>query len=73
VAKLNIPSRYRAGVSQIGRLEESTIQDIRNALDRILQDRNLDEAASQNKPDQVAMTAVNSVSNRNVPEFKNIG
>lgn len=61
MAKLNIPARYRAGVFQIGKLDDRTIREIRAALDRILQDKDLEDEAAQNRPDQVAMTAVTSV------------
>jgi hypothetical protein len=36
VAALNIPQRYRAGVSKISRLDERTVRDIRAALDKVI-------------------------------------
>jgi hypothetical protein len=72
--KLNIPERYRAGVSKIRRLDERTVQEIRKALD------NPHEASAKNNhgvevprdPNSVAISAVRSVATINVAEFAQI-
>jgi hypothetical protein len=74
-AKLNIPERYRAGVSKIRRLDDRTVQEIKKALDQAG-----NESASKNSagveasrdPDDIAIAAMRSVASVNTAEFAQI-
>jgi hypothetical protein len=74
LAKLNIPERYRVGVSKIRRLDERTVREIRKAFDQS------EEAPTQSNngvqvprdPDAAAIAAVRSIANFNVDDFVQI-
>lgn len=70
MAKLNIPSRYRAGVSQIRKLDQKTVQEIRNLLDRVFANRNLDDVAVAGT-DEIATTALAAFPSESV-DFKEL-
>lgn len=64
MAKLNIPEGYRVGVSKIRKLDDRTVHEIRNALDKATD--------TYRRPDTVAVEALSSISHTNVDEFKEI-
>ncbi|MGA9967317.1 MAG: hypothetical protein WBQ10_19125 [Terriglobales bacterium] len=64
MSKLSIPEGYRAGVSKIRKLDERSVREIRNALDKATD--------TSHRPDDVAVDAVSSISHANLDEFKEI-
>ncbi len=71
--KLNIPERYQSGVALIRQLDDNSVQEIRNALDRTLDIKTSDQdVASGRKLDELAVTAVTSVSSKSNLNFKRI-
>jgi hypothetical protein len=73
VPKLNIPERYQSGVALIRQLDDNSVQEIRNALDRTLDIKTSDQdVASGRKLDELAVTAVTSVSSKSNLNFKRI-
>ena len=73
MAKLNIPERYRAGVSAIRSLDEQSVQAIKTALDGTGRQESDDPGAVQSTSGNMAITAVTSVSSVKPAEFKLIG
>ena len=75
MAKLNIPERYRAGVSKIRRLDERTVQEIRKALDQPPEEsppKSGNGIEVPRDPDSASIAAVRSVATLNVAEFGQI-
>jgi hypothetical protein len=72
--KLNIPERYRVGVSNIRRLDEPSVRAIRAALDHPEEiiPPNGKGAGVPRDPGSVAISAIRSVSTINADEFKQI-
>lgn len=62
MAKLNIPERYRAGVSAIRLLDEQSVEAIKAALDGTSRQTSNDLGEVQSTPGDMAITAVTSVS-----------
>jgi hypothetical protein len=74
LAKLNIPERYRVGVSKIRRLDERTVREIRKALDQPNETppKSSNGVEVPRNPDSVAIAAVRSVASLNLAEFGQI-
>jgi len=73
VAKLNIPERYRAGVALIRRLDDQSVQEIRNALDKILDTKTQDQDITSGKQlNDLAATAITSASSKDNIDLKRI-
>lgn len=72
--KLNIPERYRAGVSKIRRLDERSVREIRSALEQPVESPKVTGNGVEipSKPDAVAIKAMRSVSSVNTSDFKQI-
>jgi|SRR5882724_44004 len=70
--RLNIPERYQAGISKIRKLDDRTVRDIRSALDSVVTNQEATDVSPVERPDNVAVTAITSVSQTNVEEFKQI-
>ena len=73
--KLTIPDRNRAGVAKIRRLDDRTIQEIRNALDLRRgagSQKNGNGLEVPTDPNSVALSAVRSIASVNVAEFAQI-
>jgi hypothetical protein len=74
MAKLNIPERYRPGVSMIRQLTEADVREIRAALDGVLTSGASEEdLASNKKLGDIATAATASVTHANVPDLKQVG
>jgi hypothetical protein len=73
VAKLNIPERYQAGVALISHLDDQSVQDIRNALDSILDAKTRsDDIASGKMLDELVTAAITSSSKKSILNFDRI-
>lgn len=71
MARLNIPERYQAGVALIRQLNDETVQDIRNALDKILEAKADDQdIASESRLNELAAAAVMSVATESGVDLK---
>jgi hypothetical protein len=73
--KLTIPERFRAGVAKIRRLDDRTVQEIRNALDQKrgeVQQKNGNGLEVPRDPNSVAMSAMRSIASVNITEFGQI-
>ncbi len=70
--ELNIPERYQAGVSKIRKLDDRTVRDIRKALDSVVTSQEASDISPMQRPDSVAISAVTSVSQTNLEDFKQI-
>jgi len=73
VAKLNIPERYQAGVALIRQLDDQTVQEIRNALDKILDAKMQDQDITTGKKlNDLAAIAITSSSSKRDIDLKRI-
>jgi len=73
VAKLNIPERYQAGVALIRQLDDLGVQEIRNALDRILDTKTQNQDITTGKKlNELAATAITSTSSKGDIDLKQI-
>ena len=74
MAKLNIPERYRIGVSKIRRLDERSVREIRKALDQTgeISPKGDNGIEVPRDPDSVAISAVRSATSVNADEFAQI-
>ncbi len=73
--KLTIPDRFRAGIAKIRRLDDRTVQEIRNALDlkRVeVSQKNGNGLEVPRDPNAVALSAIRSIASVNVAEFGQI-
>lgn len=61
MAKLTIPKRYQAGVSQIRKMPEETASEIRSALDQVFANQKQQDATVA-EPTDIATTAITSLS-----------
>jgi hypothetical protein len=61
MAKLNVPERYRAGVSAIRALDEQSVQAIRAALDGTGRRESEDSTTSLGTPNDLAISALATV------------
>lgn len=59
MARMNIPKRYQAGVSEIRKLEIDTAKNIRAALDRVFASQK--EESNVAEPDDIAATALTAI------------
>lgn len=74
MAKLNIPEKYRPGVSKIRQLSESNVRDIRAALDGILTGGASEEdLASSKKLGEIATAATASITHADASDLKKVG
>jgi hypothetical protein len=62
VSALNIPERFRMGVSKIGKLDDATVRQIRSALDSVIGSVEAsDVPTAGERPGSVAATALASI------------
>jgi hypothetical protein len=73
VAKLNIPERYRTGVSAIRTLDSQSVQAIKAALEGTGHQKTDDMGAVQGTLGDMAITAITSIHSPRPAEFKQIG
>jgi len=71
VANLKIPERYQAGVAEIRKLDDESVQEIRAALDRFIARK--DDSTQEKAASEVAISAVTSISKKNLVDFKPLG
>jgi hypothetical protein len=71
VARLNIPRRYQAGVSEIRKLDTEAANKIRAALDRVFANQQQDSTVAE--PDDIAATAIAALPHKSTVDVKSIG